>query len=246
MSRYLSLLPVLLFPGVLQAEQSMADFIMPKPPGPHCPVSAEKLNKVQSYQADQPLVGTHFFYWYDIKSKAHFVNHDGSDALTDHPVHSEGYSYKSAAWWKRELLDVMAAEIDFILPVYWGCPDAYDSWSFVGLPPLVQAWEELVREGKQPPRVGLFYDTSTLLKQHAFAEPREQNVDLRTDEGKDIFYRTIRDFFCLVPPRHWAMLDGRPLIQLYGSAFAATSYTRRRIANSTTCLKLRWAHGHNP
>jgi hypothetical protein len=162
MYRYLSLLSVVLFPGVLQAEQSMADFTMPKPPGPHCPVSAEQLKEVQSYRADQPLVGTHFFYWYDIKSNAHFVNYDGSDALTDHPAHSEGYSYKSAAWWKRELLDVMAAEIDFILPVYWGCPGNYDSWSFVGLPPLVQAWEELVREGKRPPRVGLFYDTSTL------------------------------------------------------------------------------------
>ena len=189
---------------------------MPKPPGPHCPVSAEQLKEVESYRADQPLVGTHFFYWYDIESKAHFVNHDGTDALTDHPAHSEGYSYKSAAWWKRELLDVMAAEIDFILPVYWGCPGAYDSWSFVGLPPLVQAWEELVREGKQPPRVGLFYDTSTL--RH---NPRSWHVDLSTDAGKQWFYATIRDFFSFVPPKMWAAIEGRPIVVLYGPGFAA-------------------------
>ena len=64
---------------------------------------------MESYRADQPIVGTHFFYWYDFQSKEHFVNYDGTDALTDHPVKSEGYSYKSAAWWKRELLEVMAA-----------------------------------------------------------------------------------------------------------------------------------------
>jgi hypothetical protein len=162
MSRYFALPSLLLAASLAQAQQRMADFTMPSPPGPHCPVLAEQLNDVESYRADQPVVGTHFFYWYDIDSKAHFVDRDGTDALTDHPAQSEGYSYKSAAWWKRELLDVMAAEIDFILPVYWGCPGAYDSWSFVGLPPLAQAWEELVREGKRPPRVGLFYDTSTL------------------------------------------------------------------------------------
>ncbi|NLX98480.1 MAG: hypothetical protein GXY83_20155 [Rhodopirellula sp.] len=83
MARYVGLLLVLLLPGVLQAAERMTEFTMPKPPGPHCPVSAEQLKEVESYRADRPLVGTHFFYWYDMESKAHFVNHDGSDALTD-------------------------------------------------------------------------------------------------------------------------------------------------------------------
>lgn len=216
MARYVGLLLVLLLPGVLQAAERMAEFIMPAPPGPHCPVSAEQLKEVESHPADRPLVGTHFFYWYDMKSKAHFVNHDGSDALTDHPARHDGYSYQSAAWWKRELLDVMAAGIDFILPVYWGCPGDYGSWSFVGLSPMVQAWEELVREGKRPPRVGLFYDTTTL--RH---NPRGWHVDLSTDAGKQWFYATIRDFFSLVPPRMWAAIEGRPIVVLYGPGFAA-------------------------
>ena len=216
MNRHFRILLILLLPGVAHAEQSMTDVTASKPPGPYCPVSAEQLDAVKSYQADQPLVGTHFFYWYDIESKAHFVNYDGTDALTDHPAVSKGYSYKSAAWWKRELLDVMAAGIDFILPVYWGCPGDYDSWSFKGLPPLVRAWEELVREGKQPPRVGLFYDTSTL--RH---NPRGWHVDLSTDAGKRWFYATIRDYFSLIPPKMWAAIGGRPIIVLYGPGFAA-------------------------
>ena len=216
MYRYLGWLLVSLLSGVSQAGQSPVNFKAPIPPGPHCPVSAEQLKDVKSYRAGQPIVGTHFFYWYDIDSKAHFVDHDGTDALTDHPAQSAGYSYKSAAWWKRELLDVMAADIDFILPVYWGCPGTYDSWNFVGLPPLVQAWEQLAQEGKQPPRVGLFYDTSTL--RH---NPRGWHIDLSTDAGKQWFYTTIRDFFSFVPPKMWAAIEGQPIVVLYSPSFAA-------------------------
>jgi hypothetical protein len=216
MYRCLSLLFVLLLPGVTQAEQSADDLTLLKPPGPHCPVAAEELKAVDSYRTEQPIVGTHFFYWYDDQTKAHFVDHDGTDALTDHPANGDGYSYKSAAWWERELLDVRAAGIDFILPVYWGYPGDYDSWSLAGLPPLVQAWEKLVREGKRPPRVGLFYDTSTL--QH---NSRRWHVDLSTDAGKQWFYITIRDYFSFIPPKMWAAIEGRPVVVLYAPGFAA-------------------------
>ena len=40
--------------------------------------------------------------------------------------------------------------------------------------PLVDAREELVREGKAPPRIGMFYDTTTLY-----------HADLTTPGGKD-------------------------------------------------------------
>ncbi len=216
MRRYLALLSILLLPIGAYADPGKTSFTAPEPPGPYCPTTAEQLKEVTSYRANQPIVGTHFFYWYDIGSKAHFVDYDGTDALTDHPADSKGYSYKSIAWWKRELLDVMAAKIDFILPVYWGCPGAYDSWSFAGLPPLVKAWEELVQEGKQPPRVGLFYDTSTLRHNQ-----RRWHVDLSTDAGKQWFYTTIRDFFSLIPPKMWAAIEGRPIVVLYGPGFAA-------------------------
>jgi len=214
--RTLLLLAAVLFPAVLQAEPGGVDFTPPQPPGPHCPVTAEQLEEVQSFRADQPLVGTHFFYWYDFASHSHFIDADGSDALTDHPAHSRGYSYRSVAWWKHELLDVTAARIDFILPVFWGCPGDYDSWSFAGLPPLVRAWEELSAEGKRPPRVGLFYDTSTLQY-----NPRGWHVDLSTDAGKQWFSATVRDYFSFIPPRMWAAIDSRPIVVLYGPGFAA-------------------------
>jgi hypothetical protein len=210
----LATLAAIVLPG--PTAETDAQFVMGEPPGPHCPLTAEQLQAVHSYRSDQPIVGTHFFYWYDDRSRAHFVNHDGSDALTDHPAQAAGYSYRSPAWWKRELCDVMAAEIDFILPVYWGCPGDYDSWSFAGLPPLVEAWEQLQREGRSPPRVGLFYDTSTL--QH---NPRNWHVDLTTETGKRWFYATIRDYFSCIPPKMWAAIEGRPIVVLYASAFAA-------------------------
>jgi hypothetical protein len=74
----------------------------------------------------------------------------------------------------------------------------------------------LAAAGQKPPKIGLFYDTSTL--QHNRAG---YHADLTTDLGRAWFYATIRDFFALIPPRHWAMIDGRPLVFLYAAGFAA-------------------------
>ena len=187
----------------------------PAPPGPYFPVRSESLREVASYRADEPVVGTHLFYWYDHKTGEHFVDGDGSDALTDHPARPDEYSYRSLAWWKAELSDVREAGIDFVLPVYWGSPGDHHSWSFTGLPLLVQAWEELAAEGKSPPRVGLFYDTSTLRFDAA-----GYHADFSTDEGKEWFYVSIRDYFSMIPPKMWAAIDGRPLVVLYAADFA--------------------------
>lgn len=188
---------------------------LPSPPGPHINLTQGDLAEASSFRSDEPVVGTYFFYWYNIHTKEHFLNGDGSDALVDHPVSEEDYSYASADWWRREMRDVVTAGIDFIAPVYWGVP-GYDSWSFQGIPKLVEAWDRMAASGESPPRVGLFYDTSTL--RH---NPPRKHVDLTTDEGKRWLYHTIRDYFSLIPPRMWAMLDGRPIILLYSAAFAA-------------------------
>src|SRR5689334_1677653 len=37
------------------------------------------------------VVGTYYFYWYNIHTRDHIVNPDGSDALTDHPLESQPY-----------------------------------------------------------------------------------------------------------------------------------------------------------
>ena len=94
----------------------------PSPPGPHVHLAESDLSEATSFRRDQPIVGTYFFYWYNIYTKEHFINGDGSDALVDHPVSNEDFSYSSSDWWAKEMVDVMAAGIDFIAPVYWGCP----------------------------------------------------------------------------------------------------------------------------
>ena len=166
---------------------------------------------------------TSYFYWYDVYTDAHVRNADGSDALTDHPTTLTGFSYRSRSWHRSQLRQMKDAGIDVLLPVYWGAPSErvvdkplkQQSWKYAGIACLVEARDELVAQGEHPPRIGLFYDTSTL---QFNAEGR--HIDLTTDFGRRWFYESVRDFFSMVPPRHWAMIDGRPIVFLYSSSFA--------------------------
>lgn len=208
--------------------------------GPHVNLSEADFVRAKTFRASDRIVGTYYFYWYDAETKAHLIDGDGSDALTTHPSSTEGFSYKSVAWHGRQMEDMMAAGIDVALPVFWGGPseheaNAHNHWSFAGLRPLVKAREELLRSarrgGREPPRIGLFYDTSTL-QFNAWGT----HVDLATDYGRRWFYATVRDFFSMIPPAHWAMIDGRPIVLLYSAAFAkrhdqgAIDYCREQFA----------------
>jgi hypothetical protein len=193
---------------------------LPAPPGPHVGLTEEAFAGSRSFTATNRLVGTYYFYWYDSPTQAHILDEDGTDALTTHPPTLEGFSYKSAAWHRKQLLDMMAAGIDFLLPVFWGdpsegAPEAARHWSYAGLPPLVEARDALVQEGREPPRLGLFYDTSTLRWNRA-----GQHIDLTTDFGRRWFYATIRGFYSMIPPRHWAMIERQPLVFLYSAVHA--------------------------
>ncbi len=186
---------------------------------------ASAIAAAPSFGPHERVVATHYFYWYRWPNEHFFDDAQHTDDLLRHHfVDHRNVSYESVAWHRRQMEDMLAAGIDVALCVYWGAPNQYDKpdlrFSVRGLPPLVEALDELAKRGRTP-RIALFYDTTTLLGKHAFKERNRGNVDLRTDEGKDIFYRTIRDFFRLVPARHWACLDGRPIVQLYNSAFAA-------------------------
>ncbi|MFH1718293.1 MAG: DUF5010 domain-containing protein [Planctomycetota bacterium] len=191
-----------------------------KPPGEFFPLDAKDHRNIPSFEAGRPIVGATYFYWYDIDTGSHIVDHDGTDALTTHPSDVNGISYKRISWHETQLEDMMAAGIDFLLPVFWGVPGKYDGWSFAGLPPLVEAHSALQGAGAAPPAIGMFYDTS-ILRHNAFGEGgTNYHVDLATDFGKDWFYTPIRDFFSLIPPAKWARVDGRPIVFLYASAFA--------------------------
>lgn len=177
-----------------------------------------------SSQTIQPLtkiksnkVATFFFYWYDVYSGFHFRYPDKSDALTDHPPKDYlfNYSFTDLDWHRRELLDMIAAKIDFVLPVYWG-NERELFWSQTGLKNLVKAVQSLIKEKYHPPKVGMFYDTTALQYQNAGVPP-----DLTTLAGKKLFYGMISDFFKCVPKNLWAKINGRPIIYLYYSSYAA-------------------------
>jgi hypothetical protein len=197
-----------------------SETVVPAPPG------EELLAQAKSFAADQAVVATHYFYWYKWPDEHFFTSakHDRT-LLRQHFPDAREVSYESVAWHRKQMTDLRAAGVDVALCIYWGTPANYDKadirFSVRGLGPLAEALDELAKDGKPVPRIGMFYDTSTLLGEHAYRGGGPARVDLRTPEGKDIFYRTIRDFFCFVPPRHWACIDGRPIVQLYESAFAA-------------------------
>ena len=220
--------------GTLAAEPKA---LPSRPPGRYMDLRAADHEGAASFERGQPLVGTTYFYWYDIETKAHIIDADGSDALTTHPADMEGISYKSVAWHIGQLADMIDAGIDFLMPVYWGVPGAYDAWSFAGLPPLVEAHTALEKEGAEPPAIGLFYDTS-ILRYNSFNQGGgSYHVDLSTDFGKAWFYTAIRDFFSLIPPEKWARVDGRPIIFLYSASFAKGQDPERQFEYTKSRFK---------
>ena len=76
---------------------------------------------------------------------------------------------------------------------------------------------------------GLFYDTSTL-RHNAWSE----HQDLTTQRGREWFHATVRDFFSLIPPRHWAMIDDKPIMLLYSASFAKAHDQSVRAGRGTS------------
>jgi len=230
-SKYVSILLLCVLCGNLAADSRLPK----QPPGKYFSLQAKDHKGADSFKLGQPIVGTSYFYWYDIDTKSHIIDGDGTDALTTHPADMKGISYKRMSWHKQQLQDMIAAGIDFLMPVFWGVPGKYKGWSFVGLTPLVEAHNALQKAGLQPPAIGLFYDTS-ILKWNGFNKNGSSyHVDLTTDFGKEWFYTAIRDFFSLIPPSKWARVDGKPIVFLYAAAFAKKQdpkqleYVRRRF-----------------
>lgn len=218
---------------------SLAAEAINPPLGPHLNPSPAELARATRFGTNDPVVLTSYFYWYDVFTGAHIRNPDGSDALTDHPPTLEGFSYKLASWHREQLVDMMAAGIDVLLPVYWGEPSQRipgkpaleQPWSYAGLVRLVEARQALLDTGQKPPAIGMFYDTSTLEWNAA-----GRKIDLTSDYGRRWFYESIRDFFSLLPARHWATIEGRPIVFLYSAVFAAAhdqssiDYVRQEFA----------------
>ena len=189
------------------------------PPGTYIAPNVTNFGEAESFSSDGNILCTYYFYWYDVYSKLHIVNSDGSDALVDHPADIEDFSYKSVSWHKQELKDMIAAGIDVLLPVYWG-DTGNMRWSATGIEKLVEAEAELKREGLNPPKIGLFYDTSSLMVEGHLKKGGER-PDITTQFGKELFYKMIRDFYSLILSQYWFEIDDKPIVWLYSSAFAS-------------------------
>jgi hypothetical protein len=172
---------------------------------------------LSTWTPDEKLVAAYYFYWYDVYTGDHLIAPDGSDFITNHPPedYAADYSYTEVSWHRRELLDMMTARIDIVLPVYFGSEVNF-YWSKPGVTNLVSAMQGLIAEGRTPPKIGMFLDTNALQEQNNNIPP-----DLTTLEGKALFYKMISDFFGLVPSNLWATINNRPMLFLYTSDFAS-------------------------
>lgn len=135
----------------------------------------------------QRMVFAKYLYWYQADARkpvpvAHIKKTDGSLDMADTPVKGIGpwFSYDRAQWHKDELSSMITSGINVALPDYLGA--GHDSFGYAdkGLDCMVAALEELRKENKPYPMVGLYLDASLL--------------------GNQDMYSAIKSFFDRVPP----------------------------------------------
>ncbi|GEM_PF-5966101 len=147
---------------------------------------------------EPPYVGAYFYYWYDVYSGEHL----DPAALSTHPNTLTDYSYKSVAWFKRELSLMKQAGIDHALLVYWG---RKHPWSLEGIQRAAQAVAELAAEGRPYPQLGCFYDTNVLTNYRNLFR-------LYYPLAKDMVYKDVEAFYKRIPKRYWSRIQGRPVV----------------------------------
>lgn len=168
---------------------------------------------LQSFGANERIVATYFFYWYDAQTYRESQTRRSFDPYPYHPPNLDTISFRDPAWYEQEFRDMLAAGIDVVLPDYWGEPGQYprrvapapelNYFATEGLAPMIIALDKLADEGT-PLRVGLFLDTTIM-----------NDEDLTVVRGQEMFYHSIRNFYSKIPPRHWAAIGNKPLVWLY-------------------------------
>jgi Domain of unknown function (DUF5010) len=176
-------------------------------PGPYIAPNTTDFT-LNTFSSDQRVVGTYFFYWFDAATLS-----ASGEKFPFNPVDDQTQSFLDSNWYLKQFSDMLAAGIDFVLPDYWGEPGQYSRrvapapdrnlFATQGIPPMIQALTQLDAAGK-PLKLGLFIDTTIM-----------NNADLTTDEGKQILYATIRDYYSRIPPHLWAAIDNQPVVWLY-------------------------------
>jgi hypothetical protein len=158
---------------------------------------------------EQRLVFSYFYYWYEPDNDDPRIVEQNAGLTAHFPAHRPA-DWRSAGWYRQQLLDQHQAGVDVALTVYWGnelYPET--TWSTEGLRPMVQALDQLDTEQRPHPKIGLFFD-SYVLQGTNLTEPAK--IQWLADQ--------IRAYFTRLPARHRATIDGRPIIWLYLSNFA--------------------------
>ncbi|MBI5284204.1 MAG: DUF5010 domain-containing protein [Chloroflexi bacterium] len=150
-----------------------------------------------------PMAFTYFYYWYDLPSGAH------SGALTDRPAEPDA-SYRSVSWFRKQLTDMNDAGIDAALAVYWG---GAEPSSDTGLVNMATAAAQLRQEGREPPRIAMFFDTGLVGRW-----PKGQR-DFTDPENQRRFYSLVHTFYALLPRDQWALVANRPVLWMWASWF---------------------------
>ncbi len=155
---------------------------------------------VPDHQVQRQIL-TYFYYWYDLPKGTH------SSSLTDFPSDSNT-SYRNIDWFKKQLTDMEEAGIDTALVVYWS---HFEPGYKIGLENLLVAREQLLVEGKKPPKIGMFYDTGLL--------DRVKNKNFISRSGREVFYSPIKEFYDVISTEHRGLISGRPIVWLWASWF---------------------------
>jgi hypothetical protein len=190
-------------------------------------------------------VATYYFYWYHWPDE-HFTI-EGVATHRHQFKAPQAVSYLDPAWHKAQFVEMARCGIDIALPVYWGAPGDDEigaiRFSRRGLPPMLQALRELRAAGATAVRLGMMYDTTTLLCDVRRVEPRGGKANLRSDAGRTLFCQTIVGYFEQIPKHHWARIDGRPLVVLYTST-AAAGWHQRLGADARSAFAQRFPGEH--
>jgi hypothetical protein len=195
---------------------------------------------LRSFSSRQRLATTYYFYWHDLTDPERRGRY--TSGQFNSPPDPDRYSFLLPETHLREFRDMLAAGLDFVLPVYWGEPGHPGRttsqtfphyWSTEGIPAMVEALDQMRTAGDPPFQIGLFYDTTILA-----------NADLTTPAGKEYFYVNVRDFYSRIPPAYWAAIDNKPVVWLYDTLWIAAfdqsslDYLSERFAQDFGGLRL--------
>ncbi len=120
---------------------------------------------------------------------------DGASILANHPMSGDGpwMTYDRLDWHRNQLYEMRRSGIDVALPVFRTDEESSHGYARRGLMVMSAALKSLRNSGYEYPLLGLYLDTSS------FGGKTGEKIDLRQEAGKAALYRTIKEFYNLVP-----------------------------------------------